>query len=232
MSIISESENIATMTANHYERILREREEARAENDILRLEAQREAEHHDWMVGELEKVYKERDEAREDAAQLADRLSGLELRTTEELARLERERDEARDDLRQWQTLCLWGGTPEHVHDFIRGQQARIHEAQRIEKTCEQLERERDEARELLASEKITRDHVIKCGIEMQKKRDEARAERDILKLNAQREAEHHDRMVGEIEKVYKERDEAREELNRYKRQWEESRSENVEDTK
>jgi hypothetical protein len=37
------------------------------------------------------------------------------------------------------------------------------------------LERERDEARELLASEKITRDHVIKRGIEMQKERDEAR---------------------------------------------------------
>jgi len=38
-----------------------------------------------------------------------------------------------------------------------------------------QLRRERNEARELLASEKITRDHVIKRGIEMQKERDEAR---------------------------------------------------------
>jgi hypothetical protein len=44
------------------------------------------------------------------------------------------------------------------------------------------LERERDEARELLASEKITRDHVIKRGIEMQKERDEAReALQDML---------------------------------------------------
>ncbi len=34
---------------------------------------------------------------------------------------------------------------------------------------------ERDEARELLASEKITRDHVIKRGIEVQKEREEAR---------------------------------------------------------
>jgi hypothetical protein len=39
------------------------------------------------------------------------------------------------------------------------------------------LERERDEARGLLASEKITRDHIIKRGIEMQKERDEARAD-------------------------------------------------------
>jgi hypothetical protein len=97
MSIISESENIATMTVNHYERILRERDEARA-----------------------------------DAAQLADRLSGLELRTTEELAR---------------------------------------------------MERERDEERVLLASEKITRDYVIKRGIEMQKERDEAREAIQNLKL-------------------------------------------------
>ena len=97
MSIISESEDIATMTINHYERILRERDDARA-----------------------------------DAAQLADRLSGLELRTTEELAR---------------------------------------------------MERERDEERVLLASEKITRDYVIKRGIEMQKERDEAREAIQNLKL-------------------------------------------------
>ena len=44
----------------------------------------------------------------------------------------------------------------------------------------------------------------------LKRERDEARAERDILRLDAQREAEHHDRMVGELEKVYKERDEAR----------------------
>ena len=47
-------------------------------------------------------------------------------------------------------------------------------------------------------------------GRKIERERDEARTESDILKLNAQREAEHHDRMVGELEKVYKERDEAR----------------------
>jgi hypothetical protein len=49
--------------------------------------------------------------------------------------------------------------------------------------------------------------------------RDEARAERDILRLDAQREAEHHDRMVGELEKVYKERDEARGKIENLKLQ-------------
>ncbi len=48
---------------------------------------------------------RERDEARADAAALADKLSGLELRSTEELARLEQERNEAREALRElWQT--------------------------------------------------------------------------------------------------------------------------------
>jgi 2,3-bisphosphoglycerate-independent phosphoglycerate mutase len=41
--------------------------------------------------------------------------------------------------------------------------------------------------------------------------------ENQKLKLDAQREAEHHDRMVGELEKVYAERDEAREKAERYR---------------
>jgi hypothetical protein len=44
-------------------------------------------------------------------------------------------------------------------------------------KLADRLERERDEANELLASEKITRNHIIQRGIEMQKERDEAREE-------------------------------------------------------
>ena len=57
---------------------------------------------------------------------------------TEWAKQLERERDEAREEIKEWKTLCLWGGTPEHIHGFIRGQQSRI----------QHLERERDEARE------------------------------------------------------------------------------------
>lgn len=79
------------------------------------------------------------------------------------------------------------------------------------------LEQERDEAREELSdirlnlgadAEGFTLLHAV-CAV--QNERDEARTERDILKLAAQREAEHHDKMVGELEKVYKERDEVRE---------------------
>ena len=38
-----------------------------------------------------------------------------------------------------------------------------------------ELQRQIDEARELLASEKITRDHMIERGVEVQRERDEAR---------------------------------------------------------
>jgi hypothetical protein len=37
------------------------------------------------------------------------------------------------------------------------------------------IERERNEARELLASEKITRNHIIKRSVEVERERDEAR---------------------------------------------------------
>ena len=63
---------------------------------------------HQWR-NFTRKLERERDEAREDAAQLADRLSGLELRTTEELARLERERDETREEIENVKLqLGLW----------------------------------------------------------------------------------------------------------------------------
>jgi len=57
---------------------------------------------------------------------------------TEWAQQLERERDEAVEKIKEWKTLCLWGGTPEHIHGFITGQQTRIWH----------LESERDEARE------------------------------------------------------------------------------------
>jgi chromosome segregation ATPase len=50
-------------------------------------------------INHYERLIKERDEARADAAKIADKLSGLELRSTEELARLEQERNEAQKEL-------------------------------------------------------------------------------------------------------------------------------------
>lgn len=66
------------------------------------------------------------------------------------MVRLERERDEARE----WQAMLSgWGGTPEIVNDFIKGQQMRIYAAQNAE-------RERHEALEELSAERALADRL------------------------------------------------------------------------
>ncbi len=101
--------------------------------------------------------------------------------------RLERERDEVRAELSlKCQSVTIASGT---ISDLLK-------KSERLEKQIEGLNN--------FANERF--DEIQR----VRRERDEARAERDILRLEAQREAEHHDRMVGELEKVYKERDEAR----------------------
>jgi hypothetical protein len=41
---------------------------------------------------------------------------------------------EAMEELNEWKTLSGWGGTPETINDFIKGQQSRIYAAQEAEK--------------------------------------------------------------------------------------------------
>jgi len=83
----------------------------------------------------------------------------------------------------------------------------------------ERILRERDELAALLAAEKATRNSIIEKGVKTEREMVEVREENDILRLDAQREAEQHDRMVGELEKVYKERDEVREQYENLKLQ-------------
>jgi phosphoribosylpyrophosphate synthetase len=64
----------------------------------------------------------------EDAAQLE-----------HELIQCKRELAEAREELIEWRTLRSWGGTPQIVDDFIKGQQTRIHAAQDAEKQRDTL---------------------------------------------------------------------------------------------
>jgi hypothetical protein len=52
---------------------------------------------------------------------------------------LQRELAEAREELSEWRTLRSWGGTPQIVDDFIKGQQSRIHAAQDAEKQRDAL---------------------------------------------------------------------------------------------
>ena len=66
----------------------------------------------------------------------------------------------------------------------------------------------RRELEELLGvDQKDASDEQFQKGLDAIKniisERDEARNERDILRLDAQREAEHHDRLVKELENLY-----------------------------
>jgi hypothetical protein len=68
----------------------------------------------------------------------------------ETLNKLERERDEAREELSEWRILNGWGGTPEIIHDFIKGQQTRIHHAQDLEEELATVTAQRDRLADLV----------------------------------------------------------------------------------
>jgi hypothetical protein len=147
----------------------------------------------DWTPVEVYKL-------REDAKQLADRLTALELHSTSELARLERERDEARIDakkskaykrvlketnLRQTERIRYLEGATNHASGTPLSVALRERDEAREdlefrrglykvqEQYLETASRERDEAREKYATEAT--EHMLAvnklCG-----ERDDARA--------------------------------------------------------
>ena len=143
------------------------------------------------------KLERERDEANEELHKQLVQFDQL----FDEAEKIRIERDEAREALREWQTLRLWGAEPQHIHDFIKGQQTRIHESQEIEKTCEQLERERDMAEDeridLAKQLRSEKERHAKC----QNERDEAR---EVLKriAHASMSARHKEEDYVEWEKA------------------------------
>jgi hypothetical protein len=66
---------------------------------------------------------------------------------------------EAQRELADWSVLKGWGGTPEIVHKFIKGQQHRIHYCQNIEAELAALTIERDELRSEV--ERLTKQAVF-----------------------------------------------------------------------
>jgi hypothetical protein len=58
--------------------------------------------------------------------------------------KLERELTAAREELAEWRILNGWGGTPEIINDFIKGQQTRIHYAQNLEEELATVTEQRD----------------------------------------------------------------------------------------
>ncbi len=63
---------------------------------------------------------------------------------------LESELTAARAELAEWRILNGWGGTPEIINDFIKGQQTRIHHAQDLETELTAVTEQRDRLAEAL----------------------------------------------------------------------------------
>jgi hypothetical protein len=51
---------------------------------------------------------------------------------------------ESMEELSEWKTLSGWGGTPEIINDFIKGQQSRIYAAQEAEEQRDRMQHERE----------------------------------------------------------------------------------------
>ena len=118
------------------------RDEALEEMNTLKRElAETKVEAEKW-----EKLY---DQDTEHLASLQKRDNYGPTETLNETAmRLSRELAEARQELNEWKTLQSWGGTPQIVDEFIKGQQSRIHAAQDAEKQRDVLA----EALEMIAT--------------------------------------------------------------------------------
>ena len=92
--------------------------------------------------------------------------------------RLERELTAAREELAEWSILNGWGGTPEIINEFIKGQQTRIYYERNLEEDL------------TLAQEEIT---LLKNAIA--NNNDAARAEYIDLK-------EQRDRLAEALERI------------------------------
>lgn len=77
-----------TIKTSSWNRVVRERDEAIADRDIARLAALDSDKAYDRMVGELEKVYDERDEAREKAERYRLEANAMMLQRDEAISKL------------------------------------------------------------------------------------------------------------------------------------------------
>ena len=60
------------------------------------------------------------------------------------MAKLETELTAAQAEIAEWRILNGWGGTPEIINDFIKGQQTRIHYAQNLDEELTAVTEQRD----------------------------------------------------------------------------------------
>ena len=136
--------NSSTYASKSARAWLAELDAAVAERDSLRAEVERWKTVAAQMTAEREHNANEAGRLRAEVERLtakignqADRIRYLEGATnhatgtplSQAIARAEK----AEAELAEWSVLNLWGGTPEIIHEFIKGQQTRIHHCQDLE---------------------------------------------------------------------------------------------------
>ena len=95
-----------------------------------------------WYVREVYELRAELELLREWQREVIQNANVHHAEREDAIARAER----AEAELKEWSLLNLWGGTPEIIHAFIKGQQSRIYAAQDAEA---ELATEREKVRVL-----------------------------------------------------------------------------------
>ena len=122
--------------------------------------------------------------------------------------KLERERDEAREKAERYR---LEANSLMLQRDEARESLKHIGEYG-TEEINAAIDLRQKLASALVKYDTLATEHMLVVN-KLCKERDDAQSEIQRLRFDAQREAEHYDRMVGELEKVYTERDDALEKI-------------------
>ena len=85
---------------------------------------------------------------------------------------LERELTAAREELAEWRILNSWGGTPEIINDFIKGQQTRIYYERNLEEELTAVTEQRDGLHELHNKNAARSKELLELCMTLRKEKD------------------------------------------------------------
>jgi hypothetical protein len=101
----------------------------------------------DWTPREVYELREQRDRLERERDEWANKWAELSRSCVKDTVHWEKK-------LNEWRTLTSWGGTPEIINDFIKGQQSRIYAAQEAEEQRDRLAEALRELCETLLADK------------------------------------------------------------------------------
>jgi hypothetical protein len=132
----SEAEAVQTAMLREYGNLCATNESLAKERDQLRADCENETKWAAHYLADAQNASARADRAEAELGKLQELhgcSQGMVVHWCAHAAERSQGLDQARAELAAWHLLRLWGTTPEIVHEFIKGQQARIHAAQDIE---------------------------------------------------------------------------------------------------